>query len=69
MARMGQFSGASEQYGQPLSFVHPPDNDFAKARFTDVLLDPRLNLTKKQRREIQQEIDEFFAVLKLGRDR
>jgi hypothetical protein len=68
MARMGKFSGASEQYGLPLSFIHPKDNDFAKARFSPILLDPRLDLTKKQRREIQDQIDNFLAVLKLGRD-
>lgn len=68
MARMGTFGGPSEQYGLPLSFIHPKDNDFAKARFTPVLLDPRFDLTDKQKREIQEEIDELFSLLKLGRE-
>jgi hypothetical protein len=68
MARMGQFAGASEEYGGVVSYIQPPDNDFEKGRFTDTLLDPRLDLTKKQRREIQQEIDEFLSLLRLGRD-
>lgn len=68
MARIGTFAGPSEEYGAPVSFVYPPDGDFEKGRFTDTLLDPRLDLTKKQRRAIQEEVDEFFALLKLGRD-
>lgn len=68
MARMGRFAGPTEEFGVPLSFVYPPDGDFEKGRFTDTLLDPRLDLTKKQRREIQQEVDEFLALLRLGRD-
>jgi len=68
MARMGNFAGPSEPYGQPLSFIHPRDNDFAKARFHPILLDPRLKLTNKQRREIQREVDDVAATLQLGKD-
>lgn len=69
MARTGSFAGPTEQYGLPLSFVHPKDNDFAKARFTPLLLDPRWDITQKQRREIQQEIDDLLGLLKLGREK
>ena len=69
MARMGVFAGPTEQYGVSLSFVHPKDNDFAKARFDPLLLDPRLRLTDKQRREIQAEIDQYVAILQLGREK
>lgn len=69
MARMGVFAGPTEEYGLPLSFVHPADNDMAKARFQTLLLDPRLDLTNRQRREIQQEIDQLSAVFRLIRDR
>ena len=69
MARMGNFAGPSEPYGQPLSFIHPRDNDFAKARFHPVLLDPRLKLTNKQRREMQREIDDLAATLQLGKEK
>lgn len=68
MARMGTFAGATEEYGLPLSFIQPPDNDFEKGRFSPPLLDKRLDLTKKQKREIQREIDEFMALLRLGRE-
>lgn len=68
MARMGQFSGATEQYGQPLSFVHPADNDFAKARFNPLLLDPRADLTAKQRRRLQEEIMQLYRTMLYARD-
>lgn len=69
MARMGQFAGAGEQYGGPVSFVHPVDNDFERARFSPELLDPRLKLTNAQRRKLQREIDDTFYFLGLGRDK
>ena len=68
MARMGTFAGATETYGDPVAFVHPVDNDFNKARFSDPVLDPRLKLTDKQMRELQQKIDDLYAVLKLGQE-
>ena len=69
MARMGTFSGATETYGDPVAFVHPVDNDFNKARFSDPLLDPRLKLTDEQRRELQKEIDDLFFLLKMAQDK
>lgn len=68
MARMGSFAGPSEQYGIPLSFVHPVDNDFLKAQFNPILLDPRWKLTDKQRRELQQKADDLTGLLKEGRE-
>lgn len=68
MARMGTFAGATEQYGGPVSFVHPKDNDFEKARFNPILLDPRLKLTNKQRRELQREIDDLYYLMTLGQE-
>ena len=68
MARMGNFSGPSEQYGVPLSFIHPKDNDFAKARFNPVLLDPRWKLTDQQRRDLQQKADDLAGLMALGRE-
>lgn len=69
MARMGTFAGASEEYGRPLSYIHPKDNDFAKARFHPILLDPRLKLTDKQRRKLQEQIDDLAGLGKLARER
>jgi hypothetical protein len=69
MARMGAFAGPSEPYGQPLSFIHPADNDFAKAKFHPSLLDPRLKISNKQRRELQSDMDDLAGLLALGRDK
>jgi hypothetical protein len=66
---MGKFAGPSEKYGQPLSFIHPKDNDFAKAKFHPMLLDPRLKITNKQRRELQRDMDDLAGLLALGRDK
>jgi hypothetical protein len=66
---MGTFAGASEQYGVPLSFIHPKDNDFAKARFHPLLLDPRLDLTNKQRRQLQLKIDDLAGLGRLAREK
>lgn len=65
---MGSFAGPSEQYGLPLSFVHPVDNDFVKAQFHPILLDPRWKLTDEQREELQDEVDDVTALMKAGRD-
>ena len=65
MARIGSFSGPTEEYGVPLSFVHPPDNDFSKARWHPSLLDPKLKLTDEERQRLQDEIDSVFALTKL----
>lgn len=62
MARTGQFAGASEQYAQPLSYIHPPDNDFSKSRYADQLNDPKLHLTEEQKRRLQEEIDQLLAL-------
>jgi hypothetical protein len=69
MARMGTFAGASEVYGLPLSYIHPKDNDFAKARFHPILLDPRLKLTDKQRRSLQEKIDDLAGLGRLAREK
>ncbi len=63
MARVGNFQGAATQYGQPLSYVVPPDNDFKKALYDPRLLDPRLHLTNKQLRDLQAEIEKLFPEL------
>ena len=65
VARIGSFSGPSEEYGVPLSIVHPSDNDFGRARWSPELLDPRLHLTDEERQRLQDEIDSVFALEKL----
>lgn len=68
MARIGSFLGPEEVYGRPLSVVHPKDNNVTKSRFHESLLDPKLKLTDERRRELQDEILELLAILKLARD-
>ena len=69
MARMGQFAGATEQYGGPVSYVHPKDNNFDLARFSPEVLDPRWKLTDAQKRKKQEEIDDLYYFLKMGADK
>jgi len=65
VARIGEFAGPSTEFGLPLSFIHPTDNGFLKAQFHPLLLDPRLKLTDKQRRDLQREIEELFGLAQL----
>ena len=69
MARMGNFSGATEQYGVPLSYIHPADNDFGKAKYHPTIMDIRFGLNSKQKDQAQREIDEVFAVLQVASGR
>lgn len=66
MARTGSFNGPSETYGQPLSFVTPPDSDFARGKYDQALMDPSLKLTQDQLDDLQAQIDEAFAIEKLA---
>lgn len=45
--------------------MHPPDNDFTKAKWSPQLLDPSLKLTDEERQALQDEIDQLFALGKL----
>lgn len=45
--------------------MHPPDNDFTKAKWSKELLDPKLKLTDEERRKLQEEIDQILALEKL----
>jgi hypothetical protein len=66
---MGTFGGATESYGDPVAFVHPVDNDFNKARFSEPVLDPRMKLTDEQMRDLQQEIDDLNFTLQMAREK
>lgn len=65
MARIGEFFSGITRFGDPLSVVHPPDNQFPK--FDPELLNME-GLTERQRRELQDQIDELFAALLASRD-
>lgn len=67
MARIGQFSRGTVDYGIPLSFVKPPDNN-PGSKYSEELLDPSLKLTEKQKDDLQARIDELNQVLRGERD-
>jgi hypothetical protein len=66
MARVGEFTGGQAGYGQPLSYKHPIDNDFNKGRFAPRLL--AMDISDSKRVDLQERIDELFAVLRGERD-
>lgn len=68
MARAGQFTGGGQLFGQPMSVIHPPDNNVDAARYAPELLDSSLKLTEKQREELQDRIDELYGVMRGERD-
>lgn len=67
MARSGSFSRGTVDYGNPLSFVKPADNN-PGSKFDAPLLDPSLGLTDQQKEDLQQQIDDLDAVLRGERD-
>jgi hypothetical protein len=68
MARMGQFLGPTEAYGVPLSIIHPADSNVTASRFHASLLDPKLKLDEETMMDLQDQILELLAVLKVTRD-
>lgn len=70
MPRMGQFSGATHVYGQPLSIVKPPDNNVTKGRYSREVLrySREHNLTRAQRDALQRQINELYAILSVSRE-
>lgn len=66
MARTGSFQGPAETYGTPLSFVVPPDSNFAKSKYDAALNDPKLHLTQQQKDDLQQQIDELYSLEELA---
>lgn len=67
LARIGSFSRGTVEYGLPLSFVKPPDNN-PGSKFSPGLNDPSLKLTEQEKEDLQDRIDELSAVLRGERD-
>lgn len=60
---MGNFSGPTVAFGQPLSTIQPLDNRFP--RFDPLLMsDP--DVSAKDREDLQRQIDEVAAALELA---
>ena len=68
MARVGSFLGPTQTFGAPLSVIKPPDNNVAASRFHPALMDPKLHLTEQEMRDLQDEINGLYAVLRIGAD-
>lgn len=66
MARQGQFSGGSVPLGQPLSILHPADNDVTSSKYADAL--KGLNLSQAEKDDLQARIDELYAALQGERE-
>lgn len=67
MARSGQFSRGAVSYGTPLSVVHPKNNKMPR-EFIDALYSKSLDLELEQKAELQDRIDDLYAVLRGERD-
>jgi hypothetical protein len=65
--RQGQFSRSAVQYGQALSVIKPPDND-PGSYISPELKDTALALTLAQQYELQQRIDDLYAMMKGERE-
>ncbi len=68
MARIGSFGGATEVYGQPISVIHPPDNNVTKSRYHDLIRSNDLYLTQKERDDLQAQTLELLGLLQLARN-
>lgn len=68
MPRMGQFSGSTHVYGQPLSVIKPPDNRIPLYNADLLKYSADMHLTVAQRDELQRQIEEMYGVLQLTRD-
>lgn len=65
MARVGSFSAGVFRYGEVLSIAHPSDN--VVPQFDPEIL-AETGLTEDEQYDLQAQIDELTATLKLSRD-
>ena len=65
--RVGQFSGPTFEWTAPLSTVHPKDNVISGYQFHESIRN-RTDLTDEQRRDLEDQIRELEAVLRIDRD-
>jgi len=65
MARSGAFSQPAFVFGAPISVIKPPDNRFPKY---DPAIEAMKGVSEKDKRDLQQQIDELAATLGLARD-
>lgn len=65
--RVGQFSGPTFEWTAPLSSVHPKDNVISGSQYHESIRD-RTDLTAEQMRDLEDQIRELEAVLRIDRD-
>lgn len=68
MARVGQFSGQTFQWHAPLSVIHPPDNQIRGYQYHESLRAKMHLYTDAQLRDLEAEIRELEAVLRIDAD-
>lgn len=68
--RVGQFSGPTFEWTAPLSSVHPLDNVISGSQFHELLRKRQIEegLTDEQMRDLEDQIRELEAVLRIDRD-
>ena len=66
--RVGQFSGQTFEWQAPLSIVHPPDNQIRGYQFHESLRSKMGQYTEEQLWELESQIRELEAVLRVDRD-
>jgi hypothetical protein len=65
--RSGEFSRMTVQYGTALAFVKPRNNNYGSVVPSE-LLDPSLDLTEGQRRDLARDVQDLFELYRAERD-
>lgn len=68
--RVGQFSGPTFEWTAPLSSVHPINNVISGSQFHETLRARQIaeGLTDEQMRDLEEQIRELEAVMRIERD-
>ena len=68
--RVGEFSGPTFEWTAPLNSVHPTDNVISGSQFHETLRARQVaeGLTDEQMRDLEDQIRELEAVLRIDRD-
>lgn len=64
--RVGQFSGPTFEWTAPLSSVHPINNIISGSQFHE-LLNKETGLTEEEIRDLEDQIRELEAVMRIDR--
>ena len=67
-ARIGNFAGQSFEWLRPLAVIHPSDNVFNGFQFHESLRARMNELTTEELLDLEQQIRELEAVMRMERD-